>query len=241
MMLLSSVTANSTDHQHATLVPDYLRNFVLKDAFPMLHRSWLNLRSETFLRCWERVASLTNEEPGPCSKTPPGTLALSSSGATPAHAQEDRMLLLELQWLSHDLGLEVTDDDLATWALDCRSEDVTLDSMKAEPVDEGSEDAVPGVPTPAEAADHLAHALLWMETEPLDPALLLVVRDVITLAKQARLLDECPLVAATRGSDLSGIFGSIETARLPHSDLPKIIMIIIICVRFICSLLNLIH
>ncbi|XP_021922148.1 uncharacterized protein LOC110830984 isoform X2 [Zootermopsis nevadensis] len=185
MMLLSSVTANSTDHQHATLVSDYLRNFVLKDAFPMLHRSWLNLRSETFLRCWDRVASLTNEEPGPCSEILPCTLALSSSGANAAHAQEDRMMLLELQWLSHDLGLEVTDDDLATWAQDSRSEDVSLESVKAEPVDETSEDAVPALPTPVEAADHLARALLWMETEPLDPALLLVVRDIITLAKQA--------------------------------------------------------
>ncbi|KDR18275.1 Protein pangolin, isoform J, partial [Zootermopsis nevadensis] len=197
MMLLSSVTANSTDHQHATLVSDYLRNFVLKDAFPMLHRSWLNLRSETFLRCWDRVASLTNEEPGPCSEILPCTLALSSSGANAAHAQEDRMMLLELQWLSHDLGLEVTDDDLATWAQDSRSEDVSLESVKAEPVDETSEDAVPALPTPVEAADHLARALLWMETEPLDPALLLVVRDIITLAKQARLIDLKMGLAAT--------------------------------------------
>ena len=186
MMLLSSVAVNSTDHQHASLVPDYLRNFALKDAFPMLHRSWLTLRSETFLRCWERVASLTNEEPGLCPDTPARSLVLSSSGASSAHAQEDRMMLLELQWLSHDLGLEVTDDDLATWAFDCGPADAPLNSVKTELVDEGSEEAFSGVPTPAEAADHLAHALLWMETEPLDPALLLVVRDIITLAKQAR-------------------------------------------------------
>jgi hypothetical protein len=96
------------------------------------------------------------------------------------------MMLLELQWLSHDLGLEVTDDDLATWAFDCGPADAPLNSVKTELVDEGSEEAFSGVPTPAEAADHLAHALLWMETEPLDPALLLVVRDIITLAKQAR-------------------------------------------------------
>jgi hypothetical protein len=198
MMLLSSVAANNTDHQHASLVPDYLRNFALKDAFPMLHRSWLNLRSETFLRCWERVASLINEEPGPCPETPACTLALSSSGASPAHAQEDRMMLLELQWLSHDLGLEVTDDDLATWVLGCRAEDASADSVKTEPVDEGSEEAVPGVPTPAEAADHLARALLWMETEPLDPTLLLVVRDIITLAKQARLVDVGSLLPQAR-------------------------------------------
>jgi hypothetical protein len=188
MMLLSSVSVNSTDHQHASLVPDYLRNFALKDAFPMLHRSWLTLRSETFLRCWERVASLTNDEPGLCPDAPARSLVLSSSGASPAHAQEDRMMLLELQWLSHDLGLEVTDDDLATWALDCGSADVPQNTVKTELEDDGSEEAVSGVPTPAEAADHLAQALLWMETEPLDPALLLVVRDIITLAKQA-----CPV------------------------------------------------
>lgn len=189
MMLLSSVSVNSTDHQHASLVPDYLRNFALKDAFPMLHRSWLTLRSETFLRCWERVASLTNDEPGLCPDTPARSLVLSSSsGASPAHAQEDRMMLLELQWLSHDLGLEVTDDDLATWALDCGSPDAPQNTVKTELEDDGSEEAVSGVPTPAEAADHLAQALLWMETEPLDPALLLVVRDIITIAKQA-----CPV------------------------------------------------
>jgi len=97
-------------------------------------------------------------------------------------------MLLELQWLSHDLGLEVTDDDLATWALDCGSPDAPQNTVKTELEDDGSEEAVSGVPTPAEAADHLAQALLWMETEPLDPALLLVVRDIITIAKQA-----CPV------------------------------------------------
>lgn len=186
MMLLSSVAANSDEHQHATLVQDYLRKFTLKDAFPMLHRSWLNIRSETFLRCWERVTFLTNGDPGPSPETPACTLALSSSGATPAQAQEDRMMLLELQWLSHDLGLEVTDDDLATWALDSGSGGAPLESVKSEPVDEGTEEAVVKVPTASEAADHLTHALLWMETESLDPALLLVIRDIITLAKQAR-------------------------------------------------------
>jgi hypothetical protein len=98
------------------------------------------------------------------------------------------MMLLELQWLSHDLGLEVTDDDLATWVLDRGPSDAPVISVKTEVVDDGSEEVVSGVPTPTEAADHLAHALLWMETEPLDPALLLVVRDIITLAKQA-----CPV------------------------------------------------
>lgn len=189
MMLLSSIAANSPEHQHATLVSDYLRKFTLKDAFPMLHRSWLNLRSETFLRCWERLASLTNGDPVPCPDTPACTLVLSSFGATPAQAQEDRMMLLELQWLSHDLGLEVTDDDLATWALDCGTGDAPLEGVKTEPVDEGAEEAVASVPTPSEAADHLTHALLWMETESLDPALLLVVRDIVTLAKQARPVD----------------------------------------------------
>ncbi|PNF28601.1 hypothetical protein B7P43_G09372 [Cryptotermes secundus] len=189
MMLLSSVAANSTEHQHATLVSDYLRKFTLKDAFPMLHRSWLNVRSETFLRCWERVTSLTNGDPEPSPETPACTLALSSFGAAPAQAQEDRMMLLELQWLSHDLGLEVTDDDLATWALDCGTGDIPLEGVKTEPVDEGAEDSVSRVPTPAEAADHLTHALLWMETESLDPGLLLVVRDIITLARQARPVD----------------------------------------------------
>jgi hypothetical protein len=56
-------------------------------------------------------------------------------------------------------------------------------------VDEGAEEAVASVPTPSEAADHLTHALLWMETESLDPALLLVVRDILSLAKQARPVD----------------------------------------------------
>lgn len=189
MMLLSIVAADSSEPQHATLVPDYLRKFTLKDAFPMLHRSWLNVRSETFLRCWQRVASLSNGDPGPLPDTPPCTLALSSFASTPTHAQEDRVMLLELQWLSHDLGLEVTDDDLATWALDCGTESPTLEGVKTEDVDDVAEETVAGVPSSTEAAEHLAHALLWMETESLDPALLLVVRDIITLARQARMVD----------------------------------------------------
>jgi hypothetical protein len=198
MMLLSSVAANSAEHQHATLVPDYLRSFTLKDAFPMLHRSWLSVRSETFLRCWQRVASLSNADPGPrpFPESPACTLALSSLGSTPAHAQEDRLMLLELQWLSLDLGLEVTDDDLATWALDCGTHGPS-EAVKTEVPDDGPDETAIGVPTPSEAADHLAHALLWMESEPLDPALLLVVRDIITLAKQARwvaLVTSCLLL-----------------------------------------------
>ena len=187
-MLLSSIASSNADNQHATLVQDYLTNFVLKDAFPLLHRSWLNVRSETFLRCWEKIASLTNEEPVPYPQSEPFTLVLTSCSSTPTQAQEDRMMLLEVQWLSHDLGLEVTDDDLARWALQsCTSqEDSFQEHVKMEPTEEVTgEAAVTGIPSAVEAADHLAQALLWMETEPLDPGLLLVVRDIITLAKQA--------------------------------------------------------
>ncbi|PSN40685.1 hypothetical protein C0J52_21714 [Blattella germanica] len=176
-MLLSSIAASNVDQQHATLVPDYLTNFVLKDAFPLLHRSWLNVRSETFIRCWEKVATLTNEEPMSFPPTSGYSLVLTSCASSPAQAQEDRMMLLELQWLSHDLGLEVTDDDLARWALQSGTsqDDPLVEDVKVEPVDEaGGETTATGVPTAAEAADHLAQALLWMETEPLDPGLLLV-------------------------------------------------------------------
>jgi hypothetical protein len=141
-------------------VPAFLDSFTLKDAFPLLHRAWLNLRPETFSRAWDAC--------------PP----------SPLHLEEDRALLLELQWLAHDLGLEVTDDDVASWA----SSPVFLrkeSAVKTEPREESDQESTP--PTALEAAAHLAKALAWMESEPVDPSFLLVVRDVMTIAKQARL------------------------------------------------------
>ncbi|XP_073977686.1 uncharacterized protein isoform X3 [Rhodnius prolixus] len=140
-------------------VTHFLREFSLKEAFPLLHRAWLNVRPESFTRCW-------------------------STSITSLQAEEDRFMLLELQWLSHDIGFEVTDEDVRVWA-SCDFD--VAPEVKSEPREEnrdlGANDAV--VPTAAEAASHLAKALLWMESEPIEPSYLLVLRDIITIAKQA--------------------------------------------------------
>lgn len=155
-------------------VSQYLANFTLKDAFPMLHRAWLNIRPETFSRCWAVS--------GPQEASLPVALSFGRSAATPLQVEEDRMLLLELQWLAHDLGLEVTDEDLAQWVATVPQPREPL-VIKPEPPDEEVE-GVTSVPSASEAASHLRQALAWMESQPVEPNLLMVVRDVMTMAKQ---------------------------------------------------------
>ncbi|KAL1459154.1 hypothetical protein WDU94_011161 [Cyamophila willieti] len=143
----------------------FLNDFNLKSAFPLLHKAWLNVRPETFTRNFEIVSS-TSE------------LTLQS--------EEDRILFLELQWLSHDLGLEVTDINLKYWVKhgfnDKSSEDVDGNSDEAVEVEDASDSSVPSA---AECVDYLTKVLSWMESEPVDPNLVLNVRDVLTVAKQA--------------------------------------------------------
>ncbi|XP_054258415.1 uncharacterized protein LOC128983220 isoform X1 [Macrosteles quadrilineatus] len=171
MLLLHDI---SLEQQRWLSVSQFLANFTLKDAFPMLHRAWLNIRPETFSRCWAN--------PVPTDPSVGVSLSFGKSTSTPLQVEEDRMLLLELQWLAHDLGLEVTDEDLAHW-VGTLPEPTDVPVVKPEPEEETEESA--SVPTAAEAATHLQSVLAWMESEPIEPNLLMVVRDIMTMAKQA--------------------------------------------------------
>lgn len=170
MLLLHDI---SLEQQRWLSVSQFLANFTLKDAFPMLHRAWLNIRPETFSRCWAN--------PVPTDPSVGVSLSFGKSTSTPLQVEEDRMLLLELQWLAHDLGLEVTDEDLAHW-VGTLPEPTDVPVVKPEPEEETEDSA--SVPTAAEAATHLQSVLAWMESEPIEPNLLMVVRDIMTMAKQ---------------------------------------------------------
>lgn len=124
-----------------------LSGYTLKDAFPLLHRAWLNVRPDVF------------------SRTNP--------------TEEDRILLLELQWMCQEAGLEADETILRAWTSD---NEPYGSAVKAEPLDEQQD-----VPNAAEAAALLSKALLWMESEPIEPSYLLVLRDIIAIAKQARI------------------------------------------------------
>lgn len=103
-----------------------------------------------------------------------------------AHVQEDRILLLELQWLAHDVGLEVTDEDLSTWVLN--QSPSQKDIIKVEEIESSVFGETDSLPTANDAIEYLNKALLWMETQPIDSNLLMTVRDVIDIAKQACLM-----------------------------------------------------
>lgn len=172
MLLLHDI---SLEQQRWVSVSQFLANFSLKDAFPMLHRAWLNIRPETFSRCWAI--------PAPVDANLGVSLSFGKSTSTPLQVEEDRMLLLELQWLSHDLGLEVTDEDLAHW-VSTLPEPLEPVVVKSEPLEEETEEESSSALTAAEAASHLQKALTWMESQPIEPNLLMVVRDIMTMAKQ---------------------------------------------------------
>ncbi|KAJ1521637.1 hypothetical protein ONE63_003284 [Megalurothrips usitatus] len=174
----------------------FMAALTLRDAFPLLHRAWLAVRSETFERCWAEAGDepppeaaaaedTAEAEKPPRLRTPPVTLSRRAGGG-----EADRMLLQHLQWLAHNVGLEVSDRDLAAWV---REDVETAEKEEPEeppPADEEDDkqeaeadaDEVPG---PGEAAEHLRAALRWMETLPLEPGVLMAVRDVMLMAQQA--------------------------------------------------------
>ncbi|KAL0280877.1 UNVERIFIED_CONTAM: hypothetical protein PYX00_002041 [Menopon gallinae] len=192
-----------------TSITQYLSEFTLKEAFPLFHKSWLIIRPETFQRFSDPRGEGNEERPHSSEsisvsliqsammgggkeeqkeksgRKKPEMLSLSRRGTA---TQEDRMLLLELQWATHDVGLEVTDEDLSCWA--ANSSVVKMESVKTEESDPCAEGR--NVPNAAEAAEHLSRALLWLETQPIDPNLLLIVRDVIDVAKQASKMGLAP-------------------------------------------------
>ncbi|KAI5703634.1 hypothetical protein M8J75_014281 [Diaphorina citri] len=161
-LVLNSALIDKTKYSS---VSAFLSDFNLKSAFPLLHKAWLNVRPETFTRNFD---------------------ILSSSCELTLHSEEDRLLFLELQWLSHDLGLEVTDVNLKYWVKhgvnDKSCEDV--ESKPSETIDlEDVQES--NVPSASDCVDYLSKVLMWMESEPMDPNMVLNVRDVLTIAKQA--------------------------------------------------------
>lgn len=158
-----------------TSVTNFIKKFSMKDMFVLLNRAWMSLRSEVFEKCWSKVDSSSS------FKT---ENEIFFSGEHEFHQQQ----LYELQWLAHDLGLEVTDDDLKRWVQMEEPLDLTDSSVKVETeqdTEESSNEEEPRIPSAGDAASHLEQALLWMETEPFDPATLLLVKEVLARAKQA--------------------------------------------------------
>lgn len=169
----------------------FLRGFTMKEAFADLHRAWLSIRSETFARSW----ILAHEENAAGSNHGPN---LSARVHVSTDQEEDRMLLIELQSLAREVGLEVSDDELSKWILDEESElarcvrkkeldedhcRVKIEADEKWP-DYGEDDAEDEdgegeeEPTAEEAVGLLSRVLTWMEREPLDPGLLLAVRSM---------------------------------------------------------------
>jgi len=177
----------------------YLKKFTLKEAFADLHRAWLSVRSETFARSWTLPRDREDHSLAGCNG------AILPPRIHPVDQEEDRMLLVELQSLAREIGLEVTDDELGSWILDeesalarlvkkkepdeeqqCRVKiEVETDRWSERNGDE-EEDGNDGIeeddgedePTAEEAVGLLSRVLLWMEREPLDPGLLLAVRSM---------------------------------------------------------------
>ncbi|KAG5334527.1 PANG1 protein, partial [Acromyrmex charruanus] len=177
----------------------YLKKFTLKEAFADFHRAWLSVRSETFARSWTLPRDREDHPLAGCNG------AILPPRIHPVEQEEDRMLLVELQNLAREIGLEVTDDELGSWILDeesaltrlvrkkepdeeqhCRVKiEVETDRWSERNGDE-EEDGNDGIeeddgedePTAEEAVGLLSRVLLWMEREPLDPGLLLTVRSM---------------------------------------------------------------
>lgn len=161
----------------------YISRFTLKDVFPLLHKAWLTIRIETFGRHFNELLSTADD------LTEGRTACFQGAG----EAVEDGKLLLELQWVAHDLGLEISDQDLVKWAY--TGELQSICEFASETSDEGrtvvrNTQAVADtrIPTARDAASYLTKVLAWMETEPFDPHFLLFVRNLIGIAKQARNL-----------------------------------------------------
>lgn len=175
----------------------YLKRFTLKEAFADLHRVWLSVRSETFARSWTLPRDREDHPLAGCNS------AMLLPRIHAVDQEEDRMLLVELQNLAREVGLEITDEELGRWIDEksalaplirkrepdeehCRVKiEVEADKWSDRNGDE-DEDGNDGIeeddgddePTAEEAVGLLSRVLTWMEREPLDPGLLLAVRSM---------------------------------------------------------------
>jgi hypothetical protein len=148
------LTQASLHQQPDRSIQHFFGKYTLKDAFILLHRAWLQVTTESFSTCWKNCTY---------------TSAL-------------KCIILSAQWLAHDLGLEVSDDDMLIWILS-NPEEVT----EPENLSTDSEDIeIP--PSATQTVDYLKKALLWVETQPLEPSFVIAIRDLITYAKQARIV-----------------------------------------------------
>lgn len=148
----------SLDQHSEKSIERFLEEYTLKDAFVLLHRAWLQVTAESFSACWK----VNN-----CSFTS----ALVKS------------VFLSVQWLAHGLGIEVSDDQMLIWIMSAPVE--TVEPEKASTA--GSED-VETPPSAAQTVDYLKKALLWVESQPLEPSFVIAIRDLISYAKQARIV-----------------------------------------------------
>jgi hypothetical protein len=156
----------------------YISRSTLKDVFPLLHKAWLTIRIETFERQFNELLSVADNQAERVRRAD--------------EAVEDGKLLLELQWIAHDLGLEISDQDLVKWAYTGEVHRSCSESAFVEMYGEARKEVrnvnatnSARIPSARDAAVHLNKALAWMETQPFDPHFLLFIRHLIVLAKQA--------------------------------------------------------
>lgn len=200
-VISNSAIPEEADHHYQ--LDAHLRRFTLKEAFADLHRAWLSVRSETFARSWTLPRDRDDHSLAGCS----GNGAILPPRIYAVDQEEDRMLLVELQSLAREAGLEVGDEELGKWIVDEESALARLGKerepdeeqcrVKVEVEDRWSErngdddedgngnndgnaedDDGEDDPTAEEAVGLLSRVLTWMEREPLDPGLLLAVRSM---------------------------------------------------------------
>lgn len=154
------LTQASLDQPSEKSIQRFLGKFTLKDAFIILHRAWLQVKTESFSTCWKNCT----------------------------HTSALKGTIMGVQWLAHDLGLVVSDDDLLIWILSNPMETTEPENLSTD-----SENTdVP--PSATQTVDYLKKALLWVETQPLEPSFVIAIRDLISYAKQARIV--CAITAS---------------------------------------------
>lgn len=182
-LLLSSVLIED----RSISINTFLSHFTLKDAFPLLHKAWLAVRIESFLRFYRtlllRMYKRLNNDSSLSNK-------INVIVDDVEERNKDGHLLLELQWFAHDLGLEIADEDLIKWAYNgfVDSLDNPETNHKIKFSHKSKNKSWQDIPNSAEAATHLSKALAWMETQPFDPNYLLFLENIIFVAKQVCVL-----------------------------------------------------